>query len=363
MRQEPGVAPARGPENDGLRRRAVALGLMLGGAAFLITDAFPGHTAFDDVASPISAALVIAFAMLQLFPRTARAANVGVALLLTAFVAAKTAHILFASPGLPQFSMEAAIFVPWGPVIVTAAWVLFGGSRKLYVFVAGYYAAVLIPGIWLLVSRATLPPAPVLTVGVNLVLASLVVTITLRFMIELETRHAASEAHRQILREMAMVDVVTSLPNRRALEDGLDREIARGARTERPPSILFFDIDGFKVINDREGHDAGDRVLAAIGAVVRQSLRTADMVGRWGGDEFLAILPDAELEQAVGMADRIRRVLAAGMIQAAGMPVTCSFGVTRCGSGEAVAEAVARADRALYAAKAGGKNRTEAVAA
>lgn len=363
MHQEAGVAPARAPEADEQRRRAVALGLMLGAAAFLITKALPGHTAFDDAASPVSAALVIVFAILQVFPRTARAANVGVAVLLTVYVTAKTAHILFASPGLPQFSMEAAIFVPWGPVIVTAAWVLLGGGRKLYAFVAGYYAAVLIPGIWLLFSRATLPAGPVLTVGASLILASLVVTIMLRFMVELETRHAASEVQHRVLREMAMVDVVTSLPNRRALEDGLGREMSRGDRTRRPPSILFFDIDGFKAINDREGHEAGDRVLAAIGAVVRQSLRTSDMVGRWGGDEFLAVLPDAELEQAVSLAERIRGVLAAGMIQAAGMPVTCSFGVTRCGSGEAVADAVARADGALYAAKAGGKNRTEVVAA
>jgi len=343
---------------DGYRRPVITLGLLLGAAAFLITKILPGHTSFDDIASPVSAALVLAFAALQFVPRAAKAVNVCIALQLLAYVAAKTAHILLASHDVSQFSLEAAVFVPWGPVIVIAAWV-FGQSPRPYAFVAGYYAAILIPGAWLLLSRATLPPGPVLIVGANFVLASLVVTAMLRVMVNLERQQAAAEAEHRVLSEMALVDVLTALPNRRALEHDLDRETHRGNRSGRPPALIIFDIDRFKAINDRHGHEAGDRVLATVGFAVRRSLRPTDTVGRWGGDEFLAILPETGLDEAVGLAERIRRILATEAALQAGVSVTASLGVTRYRPGESIGETIARADRALYTAKSRGRNRTE----
>jgi diguanylate cyclase (GGDEF)-like protein len=151
------------------------------------------------------------------------------------------------------------------------------------------------------------------------------------------------------LTEQALVDGLTGLPNRRALDESLDASVARAARTGAPLSIAMVDVDHFKAYNDAYGHPEGDRLLAALSATWKAELRGHDTVGRYGGEEFLLLLPGVDTAVAASVVDRLRTGIAE--------PVTCSFGVATWDGGETASALVSRADQALYAAKRGGRNR------
>lgn len=152
---------------------------------------------------------------------------------------------------------------------------------------------------------------------------------------------------------------MTGLPNRALLADRLELEIARARRSERGFALLMFDLDGFKQVNDTWGHAAGDAVLTMVARRSRQSVRASDTVGRMGGDEFLAILPEATREGALQVAEKLREAL--GQPYLLGGPVAhlgVSVGVSHFGPHGSDAEALQRAaDAALYEAKRLGKNR------
>jgi diguanylate cyclase (GGDEF)-like protein len=156
------------------------------------------------------------------------------------------------------------------------------------------------------------------------------------------------------LRLIAHHDSLTGLPNRRYLEEVLERNVASADRAGRPLSVLLFDLDRFKEVNDTHGHAAGDLVLRDVARSVAAHTRPLDAVGRWGGEEFLVVLPDTDREAAVAVAERMRAAVAEGTA-AAGVPVTASFGVAQYRSG-AAADRVAEADQLLYAAKSSGRD-------
>jgi diguanylate cyclase (GGDEF)-like protein len=159
------------------------------------------------------------------------------------------------------------------------------------------------------------------------------------------------------LRHLAMYDALTELFNRRAFLELAEREIARARRSNAPFAVLMLDLDHFKRINDRHGHPAGDRVLAGFAALLRRCLRAEDLVGRYGGEEFCAVLPGARKREALGVAERIRAQ------SAKKTGITVSIGVTLCpaGSETSLQSAIARADEALYRAKKSGRNRVVAL--
>lgn len=121
------------------------------------------------------------------------------------------------------------------------------------------------------------------------------------------------------------------------------------------------DVDHFKQVNDLHGHDCGDRVLSQVGALLREALREGDSVGRWGGEEFLALLPGADTRQATQVAERVRQAVAGYDWSLYGLhaPVTLSIGVSEHQAGEMLSDSLNRADAALYAGKHGGRNRVE----
>ena len=163
--------------------------------------------------------------------------------------------------------------------------------------------------------------------------------------------------HRMVERQ-ALVDGLTGLANRRASADALQAEVARAERLETPLSVVLSDLDGFKEVNDVHGHAVGDEVLKGFAAVLRDTLRESDLAGRWGGEEFLLLLPGADEEGAARFAERVRAALAARSIPGApGLRVTASFGVAEYARGSDTEELVAAADQALYRAKRSGKNR------
>jgi diguanylate cyclase (GGDEF)-like protein len=161
------------------------------------------------------------------------------------------------------------------------------------------------------------------------------------------------------LRRLAMFDTLTGMYNRRALMDLAERELARSRRSGAPCAILMIDLDRFKRVNDEFGHQAGDRVLAEFGAVAKNSLRTEDLVGRYGGEEFCAVLPGAGTRVALGVAERLRAAVAGRPLGGLPRATTVSIGVAagEGGADELLDDAVARADAALYRAKREGRNR------
>lgn len=179
---------------------------------------------------------------------------------------------------------------------------------------------------------------------------------------ELETKVAARtrelEEKNQALARLAVTDGLTGLFNRVKLDTELEQEFARTRRYATPFSVLLLDVDHFKRINDTHGHQAGDRVLIALAAILRQCARATDKVGRWGGEEFLLICPQTELAGARRLAEHQRTTIAAHAFPGIGH-CGASFGVTQYQDGDTVSTLIARADAALYRAKAGGRNRVE----
>jgi diguanylate cyclase (GGDEF)-like protein len=167
----------------------------------------------------------------------------------------------------------------------------------------------------------------------------------------------------QRLRELSMVDGLTRLLNRRTVHQRLMEELERARRYGMPLAIALCDLDHFKAINDTYGHLAGDSVLVHVAEVLRQHARAADVIGRYGGEEFLILLPNTELDSAIRAAARLREALMlhpAPMGEDAHLEVTGSLGVAALS--ELAPDAgpdslLALADKRLYEAKAAGRNR------
>ncbi len=160
--------------------------------------------------------------------------------------------------------------------------------------------------------------------------------------------------------KLANTDSLTMMDNRRQLERHLNEEINRADRHNLPLAIIMFDIDHFKRINDEFGHALGDLVLVKSARIVRNSLRSSDHFGRWGGDEFVCVATNTDEETAVLLAERLRTDLEQAPILKSS-PITCSFGVTRFISGDTPEDLIRRADQGLLQAKENGRNQVVAI--
>jgi diguanylate cyclase (GGDEF)-like protein len=174
---------------------------------------------------------------------------------------------------------------------------------------------------------------------------------------ELDT-HWRSEERWAELERLALTDPLTGLANRRAGEQALQREAARASRHASPFSLALVDVDHFKSINDAGGHKVGDDVLIRVSHMLRAGLRASDLVVRWGGDEFLILLPDVDLTGARIFAERARQQVSTLRLSA-DTPITICAGVVEVAKTEPVRDAVARADAELYRAKRSGRNRIQ----
>ncbi len=161
------------------------------------------------------------------------------------------------------------------------------------------------------------------------------------------------------LERLSITDRLTGLFNRMKLDEALASENLRAQRTGQPFSIILIDVDHFKQVNDMHGHQAGDRVLIEVAQLLQANTREIDIVGRWGGEEFLVICPHTDSAGARQLAENLRLKMQACNFTAVAHK-TASFGVTTFQSGDQSKDVVARADTALYAAKEGGRNRVEA---
>lgn len=156
--------------------------------------------------------------------------------------------------------------------------------------------------------------------------------------------------------EIATYDSLTGAYNRSTLNELLEYELERSKRKNKPLSIIFLDIDDFKSINDKYGHEKGDFVLKKVVDLMGQKLRKSDRLGRWGGEEFLIMLPETNGDEAVLVAEKLREVISMGDYKISST-VTSSLGVATHAEDENLDSMIARADRYLYKAKKEGKNR------
>ncbi|CNI06655.1 sensor domain-containing diguanylate cyclase [Yersinia pekkanenii] len=172
---------------------------------------------------------------------------------------------------------------------------------------------------------------------------------------ELRETNIRLQQQLDIKKNLSETDVLTSVANRYLLEKVLKHECSRAKRFFQPLSLLSLDLDNFKSINDEYGHFVGDLTLTHIVDVIRHNIREIDILGRWGGDEFMIVLPNTQLNEAKNIAEKIRQLIEI-MPMDGNINVTMSFGVVELEQNEAQDQLLLRADRMLYSAKAAGKN-------
>jgi diguanylate cyclase len=161
------------------------------------------------------------------------------------------------------------------------------------------------------------------------------------------------------LEHLASTDVLTGLTSRQAMKTWLEAQIRRARIEQRPLALLSLDIDHFKHVNDTYGHEAGDAVLVTVAAAIQRDRRRGDGAGRWGGEEFVVLLPECPYEGALPIAEKLRATIAEQwvIVGERAISVTVSIGVAGFTPDDTVDDLLRRADQAMYAAKHGGRNR------
>lgn len=174
----------------------------------------------------------------------------------------------------------------------------------------------------------------------------------------LQSANRALESANEQLSRLAITDTLTGLWNRRHFEERVGHEIIKANRYKQPLSVLIFDIDHFKSVNDSYGHLVGDRVLVELCKMARQHTRDSDLLARWGGEEFIILMPNTGPNEAMAVTEKLRANFASHHFADAGR-ITASFGIAPYQPGESVDHWISRADAALYEAKQEGRNRVK----
>lgn len=224
---------------------------------------------------------------------------------------------------------------------------------KLFVFLMGAYAVfALNRSIFLLIHGAPPTPAQRELLQTMTVILSLLFT----FLIGLSFLLMLCSDLLTLVKDESERDLLSGVLNRRGIELKLTTELKRAGRSGQNLSVALIDIDHFKTINDRAGHAAGDSALRDVVSAVSGRLRAHDFLGRFGGDEFLLVLPQTSCSDAVLVSSRIEQSVRGLSVPGAGLPLTVSIGITQATPGEVADPLLARADKALYNAKNAGRN-------
>jgi diguanylate cyclase (GGDEF)-like protein len=242
-------------------------------------------------------------------------------------------------------------------LIPIVPFLMFHDRLSTRIVVAG---SALVTATYLVLRAATVDVAPTFIAPEVMRLigyVNIAVPLVVLGVISIYFRFASSDVERA-MESLAMTDALTRLPNRRRMRELLEAEGVRCARDGQPFGVVIGDLDGFKQINDSRGHDCGDLVLAAVAPALRGVLRRQDTVARWGGEEFLFLLPDTHLHGAGVVAEKLRAALENAEItfEARRVAVAMTFGVSVFTRGATIDDCIQRADRALYTGKHAGKN-------
>ena len=251
-------------------------------------------------------------------------------------------------------------FTIWIPIVFVIAFLILD-VRQALISSGVYLAALLVVGVVCLVRFSALG-VHVRDIGllVEIYLASAFYIVILYILSKMHDHYLSDHSIVDAMSKLAMTDPLTKMDNRRLLDKLIREEINRTERHAFPLSVLLFDLDYFKKINDNFGHNTGDLVLQEVAQLLRQKIRVSDPFGRWGGDEFLCLATNTDGAQAAELAERLREALERNRFSRVGK-VTASFGVTTYQPGDTPETLVRRADMGLYKAKASGRNRVEVV--
>jgi len=264
----------------------------------------------------------------------------------------------------------------FGLMLLLASFYLVPNRFKYQVAVSLTVIAVFLNSAWLV-----LDDIPVMHMAASAVYLLLLVLVSMIAFVRTSYYKRRQYVNNQRLRELSITDPLTRIYNRQKFNEELWREISRFRRTRAPLSLIMVDFDDFKQINDRYGHLQGDRVLVEAASLIREEIRVTDVFARWGGEEFVLLLPSTSLVQAVELAGRLHRRIGGLRIESARIlpgdesdpesgpeatgeaplperiPISCSCGIAMMCDNDTGETLIRRADKMLYAAKTEGKNR------
>lgn len=171
--------------------------------------------------------------------------------------------------------------------------------------------------------------------------------------------HLRLKKYKEYLQELSYTDPLTTLLNRRSMFERINKEQKRTTRSGNCFAIIIGDIDYFKEVNDTYGHDCGDAVLSELASVFKKTVREQDSVARWGGEEFLFLLPDTDSSGGLILAEKLKNILSEREItcQTENIRITMTFGISECGACGSTEDCIRHADKALYRGKEEGRNR------
>ncbi len=345
-----------------LKRRvylcAFCIGIIVLSMTWIFETIQKRNSSLDYIAHPLMALYFTVFALLLVRDKKhVRLFEIFSYGLIFVYFLIKVANIMNDDAGDDVVRRLSALSV-WIPLVYVLGFLVFKTSHALLSSLI-FLGLMLIPGV-LYVLRIEYGPE---TLREIVVLAQLYLVggiyIVLLLMISLLREHyMRSRALAENMTQLASMDFLTQSYNRRHLQTTLDRALDRARRYGRNVSLIMFDLDHFKDVNDQYGHAAGDQALRDVSEIVRQCVRLSDEFGRWGGEEFLIITFETDLEQAQRLAERLRSAFVKHRFDSAGV-ITASFGVAMYQKDESVDQLVKRSDQALYAAKTNGRNRVE----
>ncbi len=258
-----------------------------------------------------------------------------------------------------NLGVSVVVVLGWFGIVFSLSFLAFGTRRGAQVSGAGFVLLYL--GLGASLSRGMLAELGVselmvfMPVGHATLIA--VVWVLARNMEQLAAARAAAE----LMQLQVTTDPLTGVANRRRLDDELVRLVSQARRYGQPLSVVLLDLDHFKDINDALGHEVGDRVLVETVDRVQATIRDADLLGRWGGEEFLLLVPNTGHQAACSLAERCRHAIAIAPMHQAGVAVTASFGVVSLRPDDDVRALLRRADLAMYTAKSDGRNRVVSI--
>lgn len=358
----PSLPPSILPSGGGGDRRDLRLlrNLLLAGCVAVLVNALLewGHgrlAAWDRWAYPL---IMLVFAggaaLLHWRPQWNRLVRRVTVVTLNLYLAFALYMVLMAGGGPPDlYQLVSNLY--WLPLTYGCAFVFL--SRRDALLVSACMYCLLFGGSsWLLHSGTINPgPVPLGVILVNVAIAQLIYVVLLLAISRLRSDYLRTRERADWMQQIASTDPLTGVANRRALNERLVASVSLLERHGQPLSVLLLDVDHFKPINDQHGHATGDSVLVELAGLMSEQLRVSDLLGRWGGEEFMVLVASTPLSAAVELAERIREATMSHRFSH-GQPVTVSIGVAQALAGERPEQLVARADVALYEAKRLGRN-------
>jgi len=241
----------------------------------------------------------------------------------------------------------------WLAIVFVMAYFVFEPKQAWWVSV-GIFSAFLVVGLFALTPQALRGQHLDANSLVQLYVSQLCYLVLFRLLVRSKEHALRVQLEAAHLHHLAHTDPLTGVANRRSILKSLEEALAHHQKTAEPLCLVLLDLDRFKQINDRYGHEMGDRVLLHATQVLQQHLRPTDRLGRWGGEEFMLVLPNTSLTEAEGLCTRLQPLLAQHDHLP---PVSASFGVAAAFPEDDPKSLIARADAAMYASKQAGGNR------